>query len=460
MSQVFSWAIRACLTSAAVASICIIQLSASAQIGDVPLAVQGTEPAESTQPDVKAVSKKSEDGTQISRHVAAKLDTNVTLSLETGLDFLADALSEELGIPVFTDSRAIALTGLDPSQTMVKFESDHQPLRSILRKTLQPLELRAEVQDDGLVITADFSELTRRGIMQDQWVGLSDELMTRVDAALATEVELPIHASPLENAIAEFSRAVDFPMVIDRTALEGIGLTSDTPVNGQSRIPDSNDAGQAERPMQQDVFDRGPNAKATPADNPFPKDEDEQAEIAKPRSIIQRLPLSAVLDLTLRDLELTYTIRNGLIKVTTMDSAEQELLNRLYFLEGTGLPRGDFGSTMSMIQGSIYPDSWAALGGRGTMHPINNGQNARPTLLISATLNVHQQIAELMQALRDSHFGPDPIGSDQPATQQRSGWMGSGISGGWMGGMGGGMGGMSGGMGGMSFGGGGGGGSF
>lgn len=436
MSQVFSWAVRACLTSAAVASICIVQLSASAQIGDGPLTLRGAEPAEAPQLADNAVSKQAEDRTQISRHVAAKLDTRVTITLETGLDALADALSEELGIPVFTDSRAIAVTGLDPSQTNVKFESDHQPLRSILRKTLQPLELRAEVQDEGLLITADFSELTRRGIMQDQWVGLSEDLMARVDAALATEVEMPMHGFPLDKAIAEFSRAVNFPILIDRTALEGLGLTSDTPVSGRSSEA-------AAIPAASQESNEGSEASTDATD-----------KIDNPSWLVQKLPLRAALDLELRDLDLTYTLRDGLITVTTLDGAEQELLNRLYFLEGTGSPRSDLGSTMSIIQTTIEPDSWEALGGVGTMVPVGDGVSARPKLLVSTTLKVHKQIADLLQALRKSHFGPDPIGTDQPATQQSFGGMGSGFNGGWGGGMGGGMGGFGGGMGGMNGGGG------
>lgn len=402
--------------------------------------------AETSQPS------KTEYRTLVAKHVAEKLDTLVSIDLQTNLKSLADELSAQLGLPVLVDPRAIKQAELDPSQTQVTLKSDHQPLRAALRKTLQPLGLRAEVQDEGLTITADFTELTRRGILTDKWVGLSDDFIARVDAVLATEVELPQEQVPLDRVIAEFSRMVDFPMVIERVALEGIGLPEDAPVGRYSPRVVSEERKGWEGRLFSAESEGGPDQSDASAESQPAEKEDSDVNTAEKEVPVQKLPLGTALRFLLSDLELTFTVRDGMIVVTTRDSAETRLMARLYFLEGTGLPRGDFGAPMSIIQTTIEPDSWEALGGVGTMVPVGTGEHTRPTLVISTTFDVHQQIADLMKSLRESHFGPDPIGSGPRAIQPSSGGMGSGFGGGW----GGGMGGFGGGMGGM----GGGGGSF
>jgi hypothetical protein len=209
---------------------------------------------------------------------------------------------------------------------------------------------------------------------------MSDELVERLEKALTTEVSVQFLETPLNKAMSVLSENVDFPILINKTALEGNGLSYDSLVD----------------------------ISAT------------------------NLPLRSALNFMLRSLELTYTIHDGHVVITTCEDAESALLSRLYFLEGTGLPRGDYSSPMTLIQQSIDPDSWEALGGVGTMAPISDGIHSRPALLISTTLTVHEQIASLMQSLRETHFGPDPISNTPPLP------VGGGGMGGGMGGMGGG----------------------
>lgn len=446
MSRTTSCVARAFLASAAVGSLCFVEVPVMAQVSESPPILQQSEstapvdgetqtnddsvnvapnshsqdtspPQSTVEPQEIAAEpaiKETKYHTSIARRVAAELDANVSIQLETSLDSLADTLTDQLGIPVMTDDRAIVIAELDPAQTMITLASDDQPLRSALHKSLQPLGLRAVVEDEGLVITADFTELTRRGILADKWVGLSDEFIARVDEVLSTEVELPQGHVPLDRVIAEFSRAVEFPMVIERVALEGIGLTDDALVGGYS----PGEASEQRKGWDGRLFSAevagGPDQAVAPAEGEPAEDEKSNGKVSQKELPVQKLPLSMALHHLLNDLELTYTVRDSMVVVTTKDAEETRLMARLYFLEGTGLPRGDVSSAMSMIQGAIEPDTWETLGGVSTMVPVGNGEHARPTLLVSTTFDVHQQISDLMKSLRESHVGPDPVSSGPP----------------------------------------------
>ncbi len=465
MFRVSSWVAGACLATAAVAGLCLSQVPALGEHGARPLTVQMSDgrrggdgpqvvvgqfgaalspnqpaapapppfanpfPAAPPKPPEKPQPNEPDYRTQVARRVAEKMDSEVSIDLTATLDALADKLSEQLGVPVLVDAGAVEQAGLKPSQTSVTMKSDHQPLRSSLRKFLQPLGLRAEVQDEGLAITVDYSVLAKRGMMTDKWVGMSDEFIAKVDEALATEVALPQDDTELELVIAEFSRLVDFPMTVNRTALEGVGLTADTPVRGYMRGTTSEQANVRKRRIRADVFARLDDKNETSDEDPLAENEatGKKTDSAERDSLVQKLPLGKALDFILQDLELTHTIRSGMIQVTTMDDENTRLLPRLYFLEGTGLPRGDLGSATTMIQ-YIDPDAWEVLGGESTIIPVGNGEYARPTLLVSTTRGIHQKISELMESLRESHVGPDPVWSGRPpAPGQQAGGVPGGM---------------------------------
>lgn len=61
-----------------------------------------------------------------------------------------------------------------------------------------------------------------------------------------------------------------------------------------------------------------------------------------------------------------------------------------------GASLADFSSLMTLIETTVVPDTWEALGGPSTMSPY--AQNL--SLVISTTSEVHDQIAELLESLR------------------------------------------------------------
>jgi general secretion pathway protein D len=64
---------------------------------------------------------------------------------------------------------------------------------------------------------------------------------------------------------------------------------------------------------------------------------------------------------------------------------------------GGGGAQADFDSLMELIQSTIAPDSWEQLGGPGTMEPYF----ANLSLVISTTSDIHDQIADLLESLRE-----------------------------------------------------------
>ncbi|MCG8649178.1 MAG: hypothetical protein MI861_05060 [Pirellulales bacterium] len=306
----------------------------------------------------------------VAAQVIAKPETMIALQWMNALDGevelgeintppgkLDQVLREKVsGLPVFLDRRALELAGLG-GDASIKAEIPAMPLRSALRELLEPLSLRAVVQAEGLVLTADFASLARRGIATDRWVDLSDAFAQRLkknlDAAYsATSIEVP-----LENVIRSIAREIDVPIMIDRRALEEIGLSADQPITLE----------------------------------------------------LEDVPLRSFLNLMLGELGLTYIAKDHVLSITTIESAERNLHNRIYWLEGTGVPVGDFQGIMDTIQTSIAPDTWEALGGPSTIAVTTVGNGNRPGLVISTTYTIHHEIESLLKTMRDAHYGPDPV---------------------------------------------------
>jgi general secretion pathway protein D len=53
---------------------------------------------------------------------------------------------------------------------------------------------------------------------------------------------------------------------------------------------------------------------------------------------------------------------------------------------------------MNAIESTVEPDSWEALSGPGTMHPVHQSRS----LVIRQTLPVHRKILQLLRDLREA----------------------------------------------------------
>ena len=295
---------------------------------------------------------------KIAAEISGKLDETFDSAgpARVGLDQLPEWFASQLGIPVLLDERAMEIAQVD-SSTQVQVDVSKEPLRTALRRALQQLGLQAVVEDEGLVITADYTELARQGINTERWLDISPELDERFEKALNEKISFTGVELPLEVVIRQLIEQTSTPMMIDEGTLEEVGLTSDTPVSAN----------------------------------------------------VQNVTVRSLLNLLLNDLDLTYEIDDEVLKITSVDAANRNLRYRIYWLEGTGIPRGDFDSIMTSIRSTVMPETWEQLGGPSTMTPLQMGDGNRPSLLISTTDEVHHQIKNLLDVLRKTHTGSDPV---------------------------------------------------
>ncbi len=113
------------------------------------------------------------------------------------------------------------------------------------------------------------------------------------------------------------------------------------------------------------------------------------------------LPAGTDLFSVLEELDVTFMIHRGHIRITTRDAAENRPLIRIYDvtpLVTVHLWQGrlvvETFELINVIQASIEPDAWDALGGTYTIHPIISNNHC--LLTIAADSRVHLQVQSLL----------------------------------------------------------------
>ncbi|MCC9641021.1 hypothetical protein LOC71_01960 [Rhodopirellula sp. JC740] len=301
-----------------------------------------------------------------------RLHERAELEEELGLNELPNFLRDEFQLPTTIDQDAMRIAGITPSSTTVRLLARETPLRVALTHALQPLNLKFRLTEFGLTISADFTRLARQGIATDRWADISLADAKQIEADLEQSVSFEGQDVPLKDAVSMLGQQIGSRIAIDVFALEGEGLSDDVPVS--ARISDAKFA-------------------------------------------------SAMSDI-LRDHGLTLEFRNGHWLVTTLTDAEDELLNRVYYLEATGMTES-LGQAMETIQTSVEPDTWEVLGGVGTMAPLPFSGSNRPGLIVSTTFGVHLKIEALLDAVRAGTVGADTPTKVNPgghSSQFHSGW--------------------------------------
>jgi hypothetical protein len=187
----------------------------------------------------------------------------------------------------------------------------------------------------------------------------------RIHRALAQQLEAEFDGSL--TVVVDYLRSRGVAVAIDTRALEEYGLGSDTPCHF------------------------GPSG----------------------------IQLRSALRRTLRELELTWMIRDEVLVITTEEEAEMRLQARVYDVSDLLGPSRDFHSLTSVIMSTISPESWDHVGGPGAVEPLVVGSHS--LLVVSQTDETHQVIAVLLQNLQ--RFAPDtPIARPamRPPTIRRS----------------------------------------
>ena len=165
----------------------------------------------------------------------------------------------------------------------------------------------------------------------------------RINAALDDQTTQTFIETPLVEAIQVISRSHNIPIVIDRRALEEIGLSSDVGVSIDLR----------------------------------------------------NVTLRSYLRLMLRDLDLTYLVKDEVMQITTAEAAEQNLVIEIYEMPGRLATRTD--QVAKVIPQMVVPDAWDITGGPSTLAAFDH------LLVVSATSDVQQRVKEFIGMLGERY---------------------------------------------------------
>lgn len=251
--------------------------------------------------------------------------------------------------------------------------------------TVSPAQLQ---NDDAVVFTSAAPQQAKPDATESPLTGAE-----KIEAALEERGDFVHNDVPLSEVMDEIAQKHHINVVIDHRSLDDVGLGADTPVTAN----------------------------------------------------LTDLPLDSRLTLMLRELDLTWTIDEGVLLVTTPEESENRLITRIYevgdlikFQDKEGEEWQDYDQLIEVITSTIQPDSWDEVGGAGAIEPSPFG-NAE-MLTIAQTYQIHRRIEKYLKTLRE--FTKSRVGDGLPVREKPpKGQMGG------MGGMGGGMGGFGGGSG-------------
>ncbi|MCC9602843.1 general secretion pathway protein GspD [Stieleria sp. JC731] len=249
----------------------------------------------------------------------------------------------------------------------------------------------------------------------------------QLKAKLSTRVNVQYRNRPLGEVIADLSSVTGIPMVLNRRALAAVNVQEDTVVSLELSnqielksalnliLQDLDLAYEINNEVLQITSAQAKRANVvtrvykvadlvTPIPNFVSSHDDGLAgalraayQMTNPRLDVQMMPVSAT-DLGMR--------QANAMSPSKMNSNMLGQYSPMGSQGGFGPqnpPGGagggafaDFDSLMQLIQTTVVPDTWEAMGGNSTMAPYQ--QNL--SLIISTTSDVHDQIVDLIESLR------------------------------------------------------------
>ncbi|HEY2411534.1 MAG TPA: DUF4974 domain-containing protein [Pirellulaceae bacterium] len=159
--------------------------------------------------------------------------------------------------------------------------------------------------------------------------------------------------APLRDVAAQIARQFQIPIVLAIKKLEEAGISPDTPVT--IRLDD--------------------------------------------------LTLESILQLTLKTVELEFTIRDEVFVISSPEDIQSQLLTRIYpaldlvvmpIVGSKAVVEVDYDSLIELITTTIKPDSWDDVGGPAAIDSFDNAK----VLVVSQTQEVHREIERLLISLR------------------------------------------------------------
>lgn len=195
-----------------------------------------------------------------------------------------------------------------------------------------------------------------------------------------TRMDVDFNGVPLSAALTRISESMGIDIYVNERSLEDNGIATDEPITMQFRNP---------------------------------------------------LPVRETLAIMLNRLDLSYSIRNGLIVITHRDNEKNTL--RTYDLSYILPDNSTVHELMSVVRSSVQPDEWDSNGGTSTLGVFGS------MLVVKANEETHQDLERLLRELarqNKSHIQPTPQDPSQSAAPMGSMGMG-GMGGAAIGGMGG-----------------------
>jgi len=176
----------------------------------------------------------------------------------------------------------------------------------------------------------------------------------RITAALESQTIMEFNETPLSEVIDYVKTARDIPILLDKKALDAIGMGSDTPVTVS----------------------------------------------------LAGISLRSSLAHLLGQLGLDYVITNEVLVITSKEAARSCLDPRVYQTDGLQIPAEKL---IEIITSMVAPDTWEETGGTGKITSLGDSTSA---LVISQTEQIHDQIADLLEKLREADVTTAPSGAE------------------------------------------------
>jgi len=197
--------------------------------------------------------------------------------------------------------------------------------------------------------------------------------------ALEKPVEVDFEETPLKDVAAHFEEMLDVEVVVDRRALDGVGIGADSPITFRLS---------------------GVSARTT-------------------------------LELILRALDLTWIVRDEVLLITTRLEVDRYVDTRIYDVRDLirggiepVIPGGtetDFDSLLEVVTSCIEETTWDEVGGPGSISPIEAA--GIRAIAVSQMPRVHEQVERLLADLRRVRAtnGKGESGEASPASSGAAG---------------------------------------
>ncbi len=318
---------------------------------------------------------------------------------------ILDELSQRHGIPVVVDSRSLADAGIGPRITITA-KCLKTPLEEGITTMLGSVKL-AWYLDDGVVTITAEKEAERH-------------LLTRIYRMARTVVPDEIIEHITQKVAPNSWDDMGGPGAIASTSL-GLLVIRQT-YHNHRRIekqygnvlrrtadakpaPPRDPVGKALRSNTECDFAGTPLAQAVAtlaARHGIKMRIDEQAlaDVGKAPDVpitrnLRGVTLASALKLILRELDLTYTVDQGALIITTPEKAET-MLTTVHYPIGDLLGPGGYDELIDVITTTIRPMSWQDVGGPGTAKAVPGTRS----LAVTQTYAIHQEVQALLSKLR------------------------------------------------------------